>query len=505
MSGALHTAAGSVTMGTRIAVIFVFGALAAGLAQAEIAPSAAVVYFDFGKGTGDLAKPGRGLRLNGAKWGQTGDPMQKQLGVTLQFSNPAQFAEMEFSRSLDGIEAMTVGGWFYCKRVGEQYLFSRGLPEIEVGGERRFRRKEDWVNFVLGTDQRGFFLGTINGNGGSVDPRVTVNELPIETWNQLVVVKTADGYQKFYQNGTLIHTDRNANLAPRKWPFHDLAPGEPLRLSMPAGGYMGEVWIFAREIGRDEIRQDYLAKKDHYKPAFPGEPVLLRTMDERHAAGLWKEPIDLQHWPQTCKRIMAGVSKIFGEAPSEKVPLAPKVISDEDMGTYIRRKVSIQVQDGDRMPMYLLIPKNRRGPVPAIICFYGTTGGAGKETTVGLSGGRPGSPPDKNRGFAVTMVNAGFVAVAADYLRDGERISPGRRPYDTTDFYREFPNWSIHGKDAWDTSRAIDYLETLDFVDAGKIGMTGHSYGGHSTIFRPRERDQSGVSNGQFPTSSTTG
>jgi dienelactone hydrolase len=154
------------------------------------------------------------------------------------------------------------------------------------------------------------------------------------------------------------------------------------------------------------------------------------------------------------------------------------------MGTYIRRKVSLQVQPGDRMPAYVLIPKNRsQRRVPAIICFYGTTSGAGKETIVGLSGPKPGTPPVKHRDFAVTMVNAGFVAFAADYLRDGERIYPGRSPYDTTDFYKQFPNWSIHGKDVWDNARAIDYLQTLEFVDPAKIGITGHSYGGHSTIF----------------------
>ena len=39
------------------------------------------------------------------------------------------------------------------------------------------------------------------------------------------------------------------------------------------------------------------------------------------------------------------------------------------------------------------------------------------------------------------------------------------------------------GKDVWDNMRAIDYLQTLPFVDGERIGMVGHSYGGHSTIF----------------------
>jgi dienelactone hydrolase len=164
------------------------------------------------------------------------------------------------------------------------------------------------------------------------------------------------------------------------------------------------------------------------------------------------------------------------------------MLSEADCGSYLRRKISIQVQPHDRMPAYLLIPKRLLASTPparapAILCFYGTTSGAGKERTVGLSGRSPGTPPEKNSGFAVTFAEAGFVAFAADYLRDGERIEPGRRPYDTTDFYQEFPDWSIHGKDIWDNMRAIDYLQTLDFVDPDKIGMTGHSYGGHSTIF----------------------
>src|SRR5207248_2681560 len=108
--------------------------------------------------------------------------------------------------------------------------------------------------------------------------------------------------------------------------------------------------------------------------------------------------------------------------------------------SYVRRKVSLQVQPGDRMPAYLLIPKNLKGREPAVVCFYGTTAGAGKDTTVGLSGAKPGSPPERNRAFAIDMVEAGFVAFAADYLRHGlpwgvpkgggnSQSMPALRPY----------------------------------------------------------------------------
>jgi dienelactone hydrolase len=200
------------------------------------------------------------------------------------------------------------------------------------------------------------------------------------------------------------------------------------------------------------------------------------------AAGQWKETPDRERWPEMRKRILEGAMKIAGAFPSEKAPLDPKVISEEDCGTYIRRKVSIQVQPEDRMPAWMLIPKKRPGRLPVVICMYGTTQGAGKDSTVGLSGYKRGTPPNPNWSFALDMVEAGFVAWAPDYLRDGERVKPGQRPYDTSDFHSRFPDWTIMGKDVWDNMRAIDYFETLDFIDSKRIGVVGHSYGAGNTI-----------------------
>ena len=35
----------------------------------------------------------------------------------------------------------------------------------------------------------------------------------------------------------------------------------------------------------------------------------------------------------------------------------------------------------------------------------------------------------------------------------------------------------------WDLSRALDYLETLDFIDPARVGCVGHSHGGITTLF----------------------
>lgn len=408
----------------------------------------------------------------------------RQHDGALEFTNSLQYADLNYPpKLLEGAQAATIGGWFFPRRSGEQAFLFRGLPEIAPLGERRFPPAKGWLNLFLGMDHHGFLMGCLNGNGEMPFPLVTLDELTIGQWHQLVLVKDALGGQKFYHNGVLVHTDAESCWAGKMWPFEDSAPGEPLRVAMPLGGLVGEVWIAGHAQSAEEIAADFVAKKQRYKPALPPVVSEMRAMDEHPSAALWKEAPTAQNWPAQRERILAGVRQIFGPMPTDIPPLDARTESEEDCGTYLRRKVSFLVQPGDRMPAWLLVPKHAPARAPAIICFYGTTGGAGKDTTVGLSGPTPGSIPRKNRAFALDMVEAGFVALAPDYLRDGERKPPSGRAYDTTDFYARYPNWSCTGKDAWDTQRAVDFLQTLPFVDPDQIGMVGHSYGGHSTIF----------------------
>jgi hypothetical protein len=422
----------------------------------------------------------------------------------LEFVTPHQYATFGLPKgAMEGVKAMTVSAWVYPRRVGEQHFVLRGEVAAGVNGERFFRPEKDYVTLLAGTDHNGFLMGTINGNGSMPFPFVTLNELSINSWSHVVVAKDAVGRHRFYVNGVLVCSDEASAHAPVKRAFVETkADGPAIRLAMPMGGLMGEVAIDGTALDGEAVKKEFEAGRGRYRPVMQAAAVAFREITRRGHPNLWNRSgtvegaparLTRESWRGHRERILKQLPKVLGAPPDDVAAyyagrpandLDAKTLAEEDCGTYVRRKVTMRVQPDDLMYAWLLVPKKRLDHrSPAVICVYGTTSGAGKDTTVGLSGPGPGTPPAKNRAFAIDFVEAGFVVLAPDFLRDGERVAPGDRPYDTTRFYKRYPEWSIHGKDAYDTSRAVDYLQSLAFVDPVRIAMAGHSYGGHSTIF----------------------
>ena len=117
-------------------------------ALAQIDPKSAALFLDFAAANPPIKLVEGAAHTNGV----------------LRFTHNLQYAEVTGAPSLDGIKSISIGGWFYPHRWGEQYFFFRGLPEIDDWGRRFFPPQKNWVNLVLGTDNRGFFLTTANGN-----------------------------------------------------------------------------------------------------------------------------------------------------------------------------------------------------------------------------------------------------------------------------------------------------------------------------------------------------
>lgn len=192
-------------------------------------------------------------------------------------------------------------------------------------------------------------------------------------------------------------------------------------------------------------------------------------------------------WEDRCKGIERGWLDLLGPFPETVPDLGPEMRRVEDIDGIECHYVTFQSEPDDRVPAYLLVPETAKGkPSPAVIAIHPTTRGAGKRIAVGLSGRAPEDPPlppPHTRAYGLELARWGYVTFSLDLICDGERIPEGLPQYDTREFYRRHPEWSAVGKNIWDVMRAVDFLETLDVVDASRIACCGHSLGGHSSLF----------------------
>ena len=99
----------------------------------------------------------------------------------------------------------------------------------------------------------------------------------------------------------------------------------------------------------------------------------------------------------------------------------------------------------------------------------------GKEQAAGLV-----DNPDK--AWLDHFARRGYVVIAPDHFTAGHRV-PSEGPYETARFYAKHPEWTAVGKFTYEHSIAIDVLQSLPEVDPDKIGVLGHSLGGHNTLF----------------------
>ena len=183
-------------------------------------------------------------------------------------------------------------------------------------------------------------------------------------------------------------------------------------------------------------------------------------------------------WEERRQSIATTIQQILGRPSNLQRPaLEVRELGVEDLDGYTRRHILIRTEPDDWIPAYLLVPKKLSAiRVPAMLCLHQTVA-QGKEEPCGLRG-------DPELALAVELVQRGYVCLAPDVIGFGERIAPGKQPYDNSlAFYRKHPEWSFMGKMVWDVGRAIDYLESLPFVDPLKIGSIGHSHGAYGTLF----------------------
>ena len=224
---------------------------------------------------------------------------------------------------------------------------------------------------------------------------------------------------------------------------------------------------------------------DPAMPPFPDPPPIVSSWDD-----LLEGVDSLEQWQARRADIRQRyLDLIRDDRKPERPPLdLQEHESVEVDGIYTRRLVSYGVEAGERAHAYIGVPIGLTGRAPAIVALHGTTP-QGKEQTAGLSG-------DPTKKFLDDLCRRGFVVIAPDHFVAGHRIPP-EGPYETAGFYEKHPEWTAVGKFTYEHSIAIDVLQAMPEVDPERIGVMGHSLGGHGSYFLAAydERIKAAVSN----------
>ena len=184
---------------------------------------------------------------------------------------------------------------------------------------------------------------------------------------------------------------------------------------------------------------------------------------------------ELDQWERRREGIRASLFETIGTPPVTRNTRSIQVAGEEELDDYVRIKISYVVGDGDTITAFLLRPRNLMSPAPAVLALHQTVD-SGKDEVVGLNGS-----PDFAYGHELAM--RGYLVLAPDHLTAGERMHPSKGSFESGPFYEQYPEWSMVGKNLEDSMAGIDVLCALDDVDKGRIGVVGHSLGGHNAIF----------------------
>jgi acetyl esterase/lipase len=174
-------------------------------------------------------------------------------------------------------------------------------------------------------------------------------------------------------------------------------------------------------------------------------------------------------WADQRKEILAGMEQVMGALPGKEamVPLEVRTIQESGDNEIRRTKLSFQSDKAGRVHAWLLRQEeDSKSKRPAILCLHQTVR-SGKDEPVGLAG----SP---NMHYALELTRRGYVTLSPDYPSLGEH---------TWNFNAHPEYVSGTMKAIHDNRRAVDFLLSLPDVDPERIGVIGHSLGGHSAMF----------------------
>ena len=201
-----------------------------------------------------------------------------------------------------------------------------------------------------------------------------------------------------------------------------------------------------------------------------------------------QQPAPAAVGPATAEDLRRKLLECLGGSWPDPGDLKPIIREKTQKDGYRLESVTYEVEPGEAVPAYVLIPDgiNAGNPAPAVAVWHQHNGAynLGKVEPAGLAGS-----PMHHTGVA--LARQGYVVICPDALCFGERQGKDLRGGDFERF--EFLRYVVAGKClAWknilDMRRAIDYLCARPEVQKDRIGCYGHSMGStHTWLVGPWE------------------
>ncbi len=203
--------------------------------------------------------------------------------------------------------------------------------------------------------------------------------------------------------------------------------------------------------------------------SYPNHRDLRVWRDEKDELHPIKSPAD---WARRRADTLVAMQAVMGRLPEMDAfaPLDVQIRNREEFDGYSRLLISYRVDATSKVTAHLYLPRfevtqgNRKRP--AVLALHPTSP-LGKGVVAGEG-------PTANRNYAVELAERGYVVLAPDYPSFGELADDDFH----TDAYVSGTMRAIVNH-----RRGIDLLAARDEVDANRMGVIGHSLGGHNAMF----------------------
>jgi len=288
----------------------------------------------------------------------------------------------------------------------------------------------------------------------------------------------------------------SSNSMAQMW--HDCMHNDPAwePVDAPSGQQMRRWKIYAMENDPDLLlkraNNDF---PDLFGPGYQKEavkdnlPVFYQKLKDRMSFPMSWLSGNYQDFPTWRAKAKAKVTELLLQAPPA-VPFDPVVIAEEDRGSYIARKMVLNITGDSRVLAYMLVPKGK-GPFPAVLLLHdhGAKFDIGKEKVIqafddsikAVSAMEWVENYYGNHYIGDELAKRGYVCFCTDALNWSDRGGGGFSGQQALASNLLHLGMSFAGLIAHEDLRAAEFLSSRPNVDGKRVASMGLSMGGYRT------------------------